>query len=137
MLRQLLAEQALLGCVAPRCGPMAAADREGRRPRARGDKANDPGRQYDHREWYAAEEDRDKGDGCQRDHRAAPQRTAADAIDCVEHDGQHRRLEAEEQGDHDRDVAERRVHPAQRHDCNDAGQDKQATRDHCTRPAVH
>jgi hypothetical protein len=45
-----ITEQALFGRIAPCCGAMTAADREGRRSRTRGDKPDDPGGDDDDRE---------------------------------------------------------------------------------------
>ena len=42
-------------------------------------------------------EDRDEGRGGDGQHHIVLQRTLADALDRVQHDRQHRRLEAEEQ----------------------------------------
>ncbi len=50
-----------------------------------------------------------------------------------EHDGEHRRLEAEEERRHEADIAEERVDPAQRHDGDDAGQNEQDARDQAAR----
>ena len=54
----------------------------------------------------------------------------------LEHDGEHRRLEAEEQRLDDADIAESGIEPAQRHDRDDAGQHEQDAGDEAAPGAV-
>ncbi len=49
------------------------------------------------REGYGEKEDRDESDGRQRDHDPVAQRAFSDADHGLNHDGQHRSLQSEEQ----------------------------------------
>ena len=62
---------------------------------------------------------------------------AADPHHRLEHDREHRGLEAEEQGRDDADLAEQGVDDAERHDRDDAGQDEQHAGDEAAERAVH
>ena len=62
----------------------------------------------------------------ERDHDPVAQRALADAHHRLEHDREHRRLQAEEQRRDEADIAVGRIDVAQRHDGDDAGQDEQA-----------
>jgi hypothetical protein len=88
--------------------------------------ADHPGRDDDDREGHAEKEDRDKGGRRQRDHDAIAQRAFADADHGLDHDGEHRGFQPEEQRLDKADIAVCRIDIAQRHDGDDAGQDEQA-----------
>jgi hypothetical protein len=136
VLGQVLAEQAV-ACGGRPGGPVAAPDDKSGGAGAGADIADDPGGQHDQRERHAAEEDRGKSKDGERDHRAAFERATADPVHRMQHDRQHRRLQPEEQGGDDRDLAERGVDPAQHHDRDDAGHDEQPAGGNCAGPAVH
>ena len=63
------------------------------------------------------------------DHDVVLERPPADPQHRLEHDGEHRRLQAEEQGLDRADIAEDGVDPAQRHDGDDARQHEQRAGD--------
>ena len=116
---------------------VAAADPELRQAGAAAEIAGEAGCQHDRRERQVEQEQRDERGRRQRHHRRALQGAPADAQHRLGDDGQHRRLEPEEQaGDH-ADIARQRVDPAQRHDRDEAGQDEQAARDQPAAGAVH
>jgi hypothetical protein len=77
---------------------------------------------------HVEHEDGDERGGGQRHHGAVAQRAPADAHHRLEHDGEHRRLEPEEQRLDQADIAVERIEPAQRHDGDEAGQHEQHTR---------
>ena len=88
--------------------------------------ADHAGRNDDDREGDVEKEDRDKGDRGERDHQPVAQRALADADDGLDHDREHRGLQAEEHRLDEADIAIGRVDVAQAHDGDDAGQDEQA-----------
>ena len=77
---------------------------------------------------HVQKEDADEGGGGQRDQRSVLERALADADHRLDHDRQHRRLQAEEQRRDDRHVAAGGIDVAQRHDGDDAGQRRTARR---------
>ena len=96
------------------------------RPLLRAEIADHAGRDDDDREGHVEKEDRDKGDGGQRDHQPVAQRALADADHGMDDDGEHRGLQPEEHRLDEADIAIGRVDVAQPHDGDDAGQDEQA-----------
>src|ERR1700712_3627572 len=124
MFGQFLAEQAVDN------GRLLAAaamfDRGEFRPAAAGAEIPDhAGGDDDDREGDVEKEDRDKGDAGQRDQDPVAQGAFADAHDGLQYDGQHRRLQPEEQRLDEADIAIGGVDIAQPHDGDDAGQDEQ------------
>ena len=121
----LLAEERLgVGDVAAG-GAVPGAGREGGEAGALAEEADDGGREHDEREGGGEGEDGDegeKGDGAQR---GVAQRAPADADHRFEHDGEHRRLEADEGGGDRPELAVEHVEPAQGHDHDDAGEDEE------------
>src|SRR5262245_63624039 len=89
-----------------------------------GDEADDRGAEHDDRKGDVEEEYADESDRRERDHHAVLERAFADANQGFDHDRENGSLETEEQRDDDRDVAPGGVHVAQRHDGDDAGNDK-------------
>ena len=65
------------------------------------------------------------------------ERSGADSPHRLGDDGEHRRLEAEEQCRHPADIARRRIDPGQDHDRGEARQDEQYARDQAAFGAVH
>jgi hypothetical protein len=102
---------------------VAAADREGG-PAA--EVADQPRAQHDHGKRDVEEEYPHEGCSGETLHDPVFQCPLADAHDGLDHDGEHCRLEAEEQRRHETHVTEGRVDVAERHDGDDAGQDEQA-----------
>ena len=79
----------------------------------------------------------DKGEPGEHQHRPALERTAADAVHGLQHDREHRGLEAEEQRRDRRHAAEGGIDVAQGHDRDDAGHHKEPTGHDRPRPAMH
>ncbi len=78
------------------------------------------------RERHGEKEDRDEGNGRQRDHDPVAQRPFSDADYGLDHDRQHRGLQSKEQCLDESDLAEGGIDVAQAHDGDDAGQNEQA-----------
>ena len=106
-----------------------AAGQERRNTGTPAEEADQGGCQNDQRERHVEGEDRDERGGREAKHDVVLERAPADPHHGFQHDRQHRRLEAEEQGLDDPDVAEGGVDPAQGHDGEEAGQDEERARD--------
>jgi hypothetical protein len=89
------------------------------------EKADHARRQDDEREGHVEEENGDKTRPRQRLHHAIFQGPLADALDRLQHDRQHRRLEPEKQRGDESDPAEGRIDDAEDHDGDRARQDEQ------------
>jgi hypothetical protein len=92
-----------------RCGILAAAVRDcGKfRPADLGADISNHARGDDNdRKGHSEKEDRDEGDGRQRDHDAVAQRALSHADHGLDHDRQHRGLQSEEQCLDEPDLAE-------------------------------
>ena len=113
---------------------VAAADREGG-PAA--EVADQPRAQHDHGKRDVEEEYPHEGCSGETLHDPVFQCPLADAHDGLDHDGEHCRLEAEEQRRHETGIAERGVDVAQCHDGDDAGHDEQAARHDPAARAMH
>ena len=133
---QLVAEQAVAVRRSVR-GTVTPADLERVESGAAADEADQAGREHDERERHVEKEDRHEGGGGDADHDAVLQRLPADAHDRVEDDGEHGRLEPEEQGGDDADLPVKGIDPAQDHDGDDAGQDEQPAGHDAAEGAVH
>jgi hypothetical protein len=136
MLGEVVAQAAFARRIDAR-GAVPVADDKNGRAGAGADKADHSRHQHNQRERQVAEKNRDKGKCCERDHCAAFQCPAADPVNRVQHDRQHRSLQPEKRGGDDRHLAERGVDQAQRHDGDDAGDDEQPAGDDRARPAMH
>ena len=101
------------------------------------DKSEDAGTEYDDGKRNIQEEDADKGDCGQCDHHSVLERAFADANQRLDHDGENRGFQAEEQRDDDGDVAPGCIDIAQRHDGDDAGNDKKPAGNDAAEGAVH
>ena len=99
--------------------------------------ADQAGPQDDDRKRNVEEEDADERGRRQRAQNIVLERPPADAEHGLQHDGEHRRLEAEERRGHQRDIAERRIDVAQPHDGHDAGHHEQPARHQAAERAMH
>lgn len=116
---------------------MAATYLKGAQPGTAAEEADHPGSQHDQRERQVEQKDGGEG-GCRdADHGAVLQRLVSQPHHRLKHDGQHRRLEAEEQRRHQRNVAQTGIDPAQSHDRDDAGQHEQHAGDQSAERPVH
>src|SRR5262245_39156656 len=102
-----------------------------------GDKADDTRAKNNDRKRNTEEEDADESDRGQREHDVVLERALADSNQCLDHDGEDSRLEAEEQRDDDRDVAPAGIDVAQRHDGDDAGNDEEPAGDDAAERAMY
>ncbi len=138
MVRRLLPQQGfgIRHRLAPGRG-MAAGALERAQARTAAEEPDHPGPQHDQRERQVEQEDRGEGRRRDADHDAVLQRLGAYPDHRLKDDGEHRRLEAEEQRRHQRDVAQARIDPAQRHDRYDAGQHEQHAGDQPAERPVH
>ena len=100
-------------------------------------KADEASAEHDDWKRNVKEEDADEGDRRERDHHLVLERPLADANQGLDHDSENRRLQAEEQRDDDRHSAPGRVDVAQRHDGDDAGNDKKPAGDDAAERAMH
>src|SRR5882757_2963281 len=89
--------------------------------------ADEAGGNDDQGKRRAEEEDSDEGERRDGDHDPVAQRAFADAEHGLDHDGEHRGFQAEEQGLDEADVAVDRVDVAEAHDGDDAGHDEEHT----------
>ena len=125
MVRGSLAER---GSASESVGPglaVAAAEPERGRTGAATGVADECGRGDDGGKRHVEEEDRDEGGSGNRHHGPVLQRARADPPDGMQHDGQHRGLEAEEQPCDETDIAEGGIDPAQAQDRQETRQDEQ------------
>ena len=138
MVRRLLAQQGfgIRHRLAAGRG-MASRSLEGAQARTAAEEADHPGPQHDQRKRQVEQEDRGEGRRRDADHDAVLQRLGADPDHRLKDDRQHRRLEAEEQRRHQRDIAQPRIDPAQHHDRHDAGQHEQDAGDQPAERPVH
>src|SRR5262245_29041282 len=118
-------------------GAMSRADLKLGEAHQAGDEADDRGAEDDDRKRNVEEEYADESDRRERDHHPVLERAFADADQGFDHDRENGSLEAEEQRDDDRDIAPGGVHVAQRHDGNDAGNDKKPAGDDAAEGAMH
>lgn len=84
---------------------MTAADLEGRKPGAPAEIADHAGGEYDERKRRGEKEYRDERRRRDGQHHIVFQRAFSNALNCVQHDGQNRGLEAEEKTFDQRHVA--------------------------------
>ena len=108
---------------------MAAAGQKGLKPQPAPDITDEAGAEHDEGERQVEQGERHEGGRRQGQHHAVAQRPPADAHDRFEHDGENRRLQPEEQGLDQADIAEQRIDPAERHDGDEARQHEQRTGD--------
>ena len=100
-------------------------------------KADESRGQHDEREGDGEKEQRDESH--RRDHDRKPrfERAAADTQHGFDDDGEHRRLEAEEQAGDEAHIAPDDVDPAERHQGDDARHDEQHAGDNAAARLVH
>ena len=90
-------------------------------------------RQHHERKRDGEEEESDKGSGRNDDREPRLQGPAADPQHRLDDDGEHGRLEAEEQPGDNADIAPDHVNPAERHQRDHAGHHEQSARDQSRR----
>ena len=108
--------------------------RRRRSPRRCSDRADKRRAEDDQRKRQLQEGDGDEGGNRQRDHRPALERPLRNLDQRLEHDGEHRRLQPEQQALHQRHVADQQVDRRQRRDDHGARQHEQQPGD---QPAAH
>ena len=91
----------------------------------------------DDRKWNIEEENSHECGRGERDHRIVLERPLADPKYGLQYDREYRGLEPEKQRDDDRHIAPGRVDVAQRHDGDDAGNDKKPAGDDAAERAMH
>ena len=116
---------------------VAAARLERRPTRTAADPADGAGSQDDQWEGRAVEEDRHER--CERNgaHDVVPERAPPNPQHRLDHDHQHGGLQPEEQALHQRYRAEQHIDPRERHDGEQAGQDKQRPGKQAAPRAMH
>src|SRR5262249_17038924 len=122
MLRQFVAKQAVdqgFGSFGL-AWPMAATALESCDAHHAAAVSDECGAEDDDGEWDAQEEDPDEASSGEADQDLVLESALADANHGFDNDRKHRRLEAEEQRDDDRNVAPARINVAQRHNGDDA-----------------
>ena len=98
---------------------------------------DDRRRQHDQRKRHSEGEQSDEGQPRDEEGQVRLECSATDPQHCLDHHGEHRRLQPKEQARDDTDLAPDHVDPAQHHERDDAGQDEQAAGHQAAGRTVH